>query len=524
MHQERMDSSRDASFVPLTPTLFLDRSAKVYADRLAVVDGEDRWTYREFSERCLRLSGALKDKGLHTGDRVAILAPNGHLMLEAHYGVLYAGMVIVALNTRLAVAELEYIIGHADCRVIIAAPELLDLAYAAVRNDESRIVISGGDEYENLLSESSEYRCLVDDERSLMALNYTSGTTGSPKGVMYHHRGAYLQSLAMVAHFGLTHATRYLWTLPMFHCNGWAFTWAVTACGGTHVCIPRIEPENVWALLHDEGITHFCAAPTVMTMLAEHAGARSVVGHRVVAAVGGAPPTPALLERCALLGLDITHLYGLTETFGPLAICDWREEWDELPEVEKAVLRARQGVGNVISLSIRVLGAQGLDVPADGSTLGEVAVQGNNVMLGYYLDPAATALAIPDGWFRTGDLGVLHPDGYLEIRDRSKDVIISGGENISSVEVEAALASHPAVLECAVIAVPNDKWGERPVAYVTTRAGQSVTESELRQHVRDRLASFKVPDQVFFGVLPKTATGKIRKVELRERIRANNSS
>jgi fatty-acyl-CoA synthase len=333
---------------------------------------------------------------------------------------------------------------------------------------------------------------------------------------MYHHRGAYLQALAMTAHFGLTSDTAYLWTLPMFHCNGWTFTWAVTAAGGTHVCLPRVDPDQVWKLLHAHGITHFCAAPTVLITLAGFAGARPVTGRSVVVAVGGAPPAPALLERCATLGLAVTHLYGLTESFGPVAICDWRSEWNDLAPAEQAVRRARQGVGNVISGPVRVVDPYGGDVPSDGVTTGEVALRGNNLMLGYYRDPAATAAAVPDGWFRTGDLGVLHPDGYLEIRDRAKDVIISGGENISSVEVEAVLAGHPAVLEAAVIPVPDEKWGERPMAWVTVRDGAEVTAEELRGYVRERLAGFKVPDRIAFGPLPKTATGKIRKFELRE--------
>jgi fatty-acyl-CoA synthase len=306
----------------------------------------------------------------------------------------------------------------------------------------------------------------------------------------------------------------------MFHCNGWSFTWAVTAAGGTHVCLPRVDPGRIWELLEEERVTHLCGAPTVLTSLVHDPGAGPITGRRVTAAVGGAPPTPALLQRCADLGLDITHLYGLTESFGPVVICDWRGEWDQLPASEQAARRARQGVGNIIASGVRVIDSGGRDVPRDGATVGEVALHGNNIMLGYYRDPTATAGAIPDGWFRTGDLGVLHPDGYLEIRDRAKDVIISGGENISSVEVEAALASHPAVLEAAVVAAPSEKWGERPIAWVTLKAGREASVDELRQHVRARLAAFKVPDRIEFSALPKTASGKIRKVELRALARA----
>ena len=514
-------SSHDASQVPdwcfasLTPTAYLDRSAVVFADRVAVVDGALRWTYREFADRCLRQAGMLAGLGLEPGDRVAVLAPNTHVMLESHYGVLYAGMVLVALNTRLSASELRYIVEHADCRVVIADASLVDLAEAVVGGDASRRIVVTGPQYEALLEQAPPRRVPVGNELALMALNYTSGTTGRPKGVMYHHRGAYLQALAMNTHFRLDADTTYLWTLPMFHCNGWTFTWAVTAAGGAHVCLPKVDPGRVWELIAEEGITHLCGAPTVLTSLVHDPRARPITGRRVVAAVGGAPPAPALLQRCTDLGLDITHLYGLTESFGPVVICDWRTEWNQLPAAEQAVRRARQGVGNVISGPVRVVDPGGRDVPADGSALGEVALRGNNIMLGYYQDAAATARAVPDGWFRTGDLGVLHPDGYLEIRDRAKDVIISGGENISSVEVEAALASHPAVLEAAVVAVPSEKWGERPVAWVTLKEGARVSGDDLRQHVRARLAAFKVPDRVEFGPLPKTASGKIRKVELR---------
>jgi acyl-CoA synthetase (AMP-forming)/AMP-acid ligase II len=503
------------SFEPLTPTAFLDRSARVFADRTAVVDGERRWSYAEFADRCRRQAGMLAALGISPGDRVAVLAPNTALMLESHYGVLYAGAVLCALNVRLAAPELRYIVEHADCRVILADPALADLARAAAGDDPDRRIVDGGAEYETLLAAAEPLVAPVADEHALMALNYTSGTTGRPKGVMYHHRGAYLQALAMTAHFALTSDAAYLWTLPMFHCNGWTFTWAVTAAGGTHVCLPRVDPAEVWELLHAHGITHFCAAPTVLIALAGFAGARPVTGRSVVVAVGGAPPAPALLERCADLGLAVTHLYGLTESFGPVVICDWRSEWNDLTPADQAVRRARQGVGNVISGPVRVVDPDGADVPSDGTTMGEVALRGNNLMLGYYRDPQATAAAVPDGWFRTGDLGVLHPDGYLEIRDRAKDVIISGGENISSVEVEAVLAGHPAVLEAAVIPVPHEKWGERPMAWVTVRDGAEVTAEELRAYVRERLAGFKVPDRIAFGPLPKTATGKIRKFELR---------
>jgi fatty-acyl-CoA synthase len=504
----------DLSYQSLTPTAYLDRSAAVHADRVAVIDGAASSTYAELHDRCRRQAGALTGLGIEPGDRVAVLAPNSRLMLESHYGVLYAGAVLVALNIRLSTDELRYIIEHSGAKVLLSAPELLETS-RAISGPTVRIV-DGGAEYEQLLERSEPLHRPVSDERALIAINYTSGTTGRPKGVMYHHRGAYLQALAMTSHFRLTSDTTYLWTLPMFHCNGWSFTWAVTAAGGTHVCLPRVDPARVWELMHTVGITHLCAAPTVLVSLINDPNAKPVPGREVVVAVGGAPPSPALLERCAELGLAVTHLYGLTETFGPIVICDWRSEWNQLSIADQAVRRARQGVANVISEPVRVLDDDGHDVEPDGTTMGEIALRGNNVMLGYYRDPEATAAAAPRGWFHTGDLGVLHPDGYLEIRDRRKDVVISGGENISSVEVEAVLCAHPAVLEAAVIAIPDDKWGERPMAWVTLKDGQQADVEELRQHVRSRLAAFKVPDRIEFGDLPKTASGKIRKFELRE--------
>jgi fatty-acyl-CoA synthase len=337
--------------------------------------------------------------------------------------------------------------------------------------------------------------------------------------VMYHHRGAYLQALAMAAHTGLSPSAVHLWTLPMFHCNGWCFPWAVTAAGGTHVCLPKVQPDEVWRLIREEGVTHLEGAPTVLSMIA-HAPQAAPLERTVRVATGGAPPTPAILRRMGELGFDVTHLYGLTETFGPVMICDWRPEWNGLDAAEQARLKARQGVGNMISCRARVVGPDGADVPADAATVGEIALRGNNVMLGYLRDPDATAAAAPDGWFRTGDLGVLHPDGYVELRDRSKDVIISGGENIASVEVEQVLADHPAVLEVAVVAAPDERWGEVPVAYVTLLEGVTATEEELVEHVRGRLARFKAPKAVVFGELPKTSTGKIQKYLLRQRHRS----
>ncbi|PXY31926.1 acyl--CoA ligase family protein [Prauserella muralis] len=507
--------SGDLSFEPLTPVSFLDRAAAAHGDRVAVVDGARRWTYAELHERCRRLAGALAP--LAQGRPVAVLAPNTHVLLEANFGVPWAASPLVAINTRLAAGEVAYILEHSEAAVLVHDPLFDDLVAAALDGLPSPpVVIRAGPEYERLLAEASPRAETPGDERALLSINYTSGTTGRPKGVMYHHRGAYLQALAMAGHTGLSPSAVHLWTLPMFHCNGWCFPWAVTAAAATHVCLPKVEPGEVWRLLREEGVTHLNGAPTVLSMLA-YAPEAEPLERTVHVATGGAPPTPAILRRMGELGFEVTHLYGLTETFGPAMICDWRPEWNGLPADEQARLKARQGVGNMIACRVRVIGDDGEDVPADGASVGQIALRGNNVMLGYFKDDEATKQAAPDGWFRTGDLGVLHPDGYVELRDRSKDVIISGGENIASVEVEQAIADHPAVLEVAVIAVPDEHWGEVPAAYVTLHEGASATETELVEHVRARLAHFKAPKSVVFGELPKTSTGKIQKYVLRER-------
>jgi len=507
------------SFEPLTPVSYLDRAAAAHADRTAVVDGERRFTYAEMHDRCRRLAGGLAP--LAEGRPVAVLAPNTHVLLEANFGVPWAGAPLVAVNTRLSAGEVAYILEHSESAVLVHDPvfdELVDKAVGQVSQPPRRV--RAGEEYEELLAEASPTAHGVDDERSLLSINYTSGTTGRPKGVMYSHRGAYLQALAMVAHTGLSPSAVHLWTLPMFHCNGWCFPWAVTAAAATHVCLPKVDPAEIWRLLREEGVTHLEGAPTVLSMIAYAPAAKDHVPDPdrppVRIATGGAPPSPAILRRMGELGFDVTHLYGLTETYGPAMICDWRPEWNGLDAEEQARLKSRQGVGNMISCTVRVVTEDGADVPADGATVGEIALRGNNVMLGYLKDPDATAKAAPDGWFRTGDIGVAHPDGYVELRDRSKDVIISGGENIASVEVEQAIAEHPAVLEVAVIAVPDERWGEVPAAYVTVQEGQSVTEEEIVEHVRQRLARFKAPKKVVFGELPKTSTGKIQKFVLRE--------
>ena len=508
------------SFEALTPTAFLRRSATVYPDKTAVIDGDQRWTYAQLFDRCTRLAGALRDAGVQAGERVAVLAPNTHVLLEAHYGVPFAGAVLVALNMRLTAADLTYIIEHSDAKILIYDTEFTDTARAiaaAVKHKLTLICASNtaGDPFEALLAHASPQTVEVADECSLLSINYTSGTTGKPKGVMYHHRGAYLQALAMALHTGLTESSVYLWTLPMFHCNGWCFTWAVTAAGGTHVCLRKADPALIWQHLRDSGVTQLCAAPTILIMLAWHAGAQPLP-HTVNVATGGAPPTPALLARMAELNINMTHLYGLTETFGPAVLCEWRRDWNAWPPEQQAQIKARQGVGNVIAQTLRVVDSAGGDVPRDGTTLGEIALRGNNVMLGYYRDDEATAKAAPDGWFRTGDLAVMHSDGYIEIKDRAKDIIISGGENIASVEVERTLSSHPAVLEVAVVAAPDEKWGEIPVAFVTLKPGHTLTAEAMIAYAREHMAHFKAPKKVRFGDLPKNATGKIQKFVLRD--------
>ena len=510
------------SFEPLTPTSFLDRSAVVFARRTAVIDGPDRWSYAELGGRARRQAGMLRALGVGPGDRIAVLAPNSALLLESHFGVPFAGAVLVALNVRLTPGELGYIIDHSASKVLLVDESLGDAGRAAVSAAGSDVrVVEAPGEYEPLLAGADELIHPVTDELALLALDYTSGTTGRPKGVEYHHRGAFLQALAMAYHSRLDASSVFLWTLPMFHCNGWCFPWAVTAAGGVHLCLRAIDTGQIWHHVREDGVTHFNAAPTVLTMLASDAAA-APAPLPIRVATGGAPPSPTLLARMADLNIDVTHLYGLTETFGPAGICEWTPEWDDLDADEQARLKARQGVANVVSRPLRVIDDKGNDVPADATTMGQVALRGNNVMAGYHRDPDATAAAAPDGWFLTGDLGVMHPDGYVELRDRAKDVIITGGENVSTIEIEQAIVSHPAVLEVAVVSMPDDRWGEVPAAFVTTVEGTDVTATEIVDHVRARLARFKAPKHVVFGPLPKTSTGKIQKYVLRDQLWAGH--
>jgi fatty-acyl-CoA synthase len=509
---------RGVHLTRLTPLAFLERIAAAFPERTAVVDGARRLTWGQLRERVRRLAVALQETGIEKGDRVAFLAPNGTELLEAHYGVPASGAVLVAINTRLKAEEVRYIIEHSGSRLIVVHPSLADLVEGA--STERVLVTGAGGGYEAFLERAGEGEPedRLESEDDTISINYTSGTTGRPKGVMYTYRGAYLNALAEVIHAGLDSRSVYLWTLPMFHCNGWCFTWGVTAVGATHVCLPKLEPGEVWRLIEAERVTHLNGAPTVLVMLTSDPAAHQLE-RPVLVTTAAAPPPPAVLERTAALGFEIHHVYGLTETYGPITICEWNPAWDGLGPEERARRLARQGLNMVTADPVRVVDSDMNDVPADAETMGEVVMRGNNVMKGYYRDERATAEAFRGGWFHSGDLGVMHPDGYIELRDRAKDIIISGGENISTIEVESALVRHPDVLEAAVVALPDEKWGERPKGFVTLRPGASLSEAELIAFSRETLPGFKAPSEIEFCELPKTSTGKIKKFELRERVR-----
>jgi len=506
----------------LSPVSFLERSAAVFPDKPAVVHGARRYTYRQFLERVNRLASALRSAGLERHDRVAFLCPNIPAMLEAHFGVPAAGGILVAINTRLSSDEIGYILGHCGARFLFVDAELealvkpLDLSRMRVwRVDDTG---SAGDPYEDFLAQGTPepVESWLEDEEETIAINYTSGTTGRPKGVMYSHRGAWVNALGEVIESQMSFDARYLWTLPMFHCNGWCFTWGVTAVGGTHICLRRVEPGRVWELIDTEGVTHYNGAPTVHIGVVNDPKAHKLE-RPVTVCVAGAPPSPTLLGRLKELGFRPVHVYGLTETYGPHTVCAWHEEWNALPLDEQSRLAARQGQGYALFDLVRVVDTEMNDVPRDAATLGEVIMRGNNAAMGYFQQRDATAEAFRGGWFHSGDIAVWHPDGYVELRDRKKDIIISGGENISTIEVEQAVARHPAVLECAVVAVPDEKWGERPKAFVTLKPGQAATEAEIIEFCRQHIAHFKCPAAVEFGDLPKTSTGKVQKFVLRDK-------
>ena len=525
-------TSQSVNYSPLTPLSFLERSTRVFPNKIAVVHGDIRYTYTQFQERVNRLASALRAAGVNKGDRVAVLAPNVPPLLEAHFGVPLAGGVLVAINTRLAANEIAYILNHSESKVLIVERGLTRSiipikdqlqsvsTFVNIIDTEEGETLPGPD-YESFLSGGSPapIAIAVEDENDLISINYTSGTTGMPKGVMYTHRGAYLNALGEALELGMTSRSVYLWTLPMFHCNGWCFTWGVTAAGGTHVCLRRVDPPTVFRLIEEEKVSHFCAAPTVLIMLSGHPSAQAAKIERPLRiATAGAPPSPTVIQAMESLGAEISHLYGLTETYGPHSICEWQAEWDGVDLDERARLKARQGVPYITSVQMRVVDEEMNDVPADGETMGEVVMRGNNVMKGYFRQPEATDEAFAGGWFHSGDLGVMHPDGYIELRDRKKDIIISGGENISTIEVENLIYQHPEVMEVAVIAIPDERWGEVPKAFIVPKPGAAPTAESIIEFCRERTAHFKAPKAVeLLSELPKTSTGKIQKFVLREK-------
>jgi fatty-acyl-CoA synthase len=534
-YETELDKTK-ANYVPLSPLSFLARSAAVYPNRLAVVHGDRRYSWAEAYARCRRLGSALQKRGIGKGDTVAVMAPNVPEIFEAHFGVAMAGGVLNALNVRLDAEAIAFILQHGEAKVLITDREFSPvIAKALATIDKKPIVIDiddklavGGErlgelDYETFIAAGDPDFAwsLPENEWDAIALNYTSGTTGNPKGVVYHHRGAYLNALGNTLVWSMGQHPVYLWTLPMFHCNGWCFPWTVTALAGTHVCLRRVEAAAVYGAIADHGVTHLCGAPIVMNMLVNApAEARREIPSGVRMMTAGAAPPAAVIEGMERLGFQITHVYGLTEVYGPVTVCAWHDEWDSLPADRRAALKARQGVTYPVLEGLMVADATSLQpVPKDGETLGEVFMRGNVVMKGYLKNPRATEEAFAGGWFHTGDLGVWHEDGYIELKDRSKDIIISGGENISTIEVEGILYRHPAVLEAAVVARPDEKWGETPCAFVTPKPGASVTEAEIIAFCREHMAHFKAPRTVVFGPLPKTSTGKIQKFVLREQAR-----
>lgn len=521
-------------YTKLTPQSFLDRSAYVFRGKTAIIYGNRHTSYTEFAARVNRLASALRGGGLRQRERVAFLCPNIPPLLEAHFGVPLAGGALVAINTRLSSDEIIYILNHSESRLLFVDTELASLISGREGELQTvqRIVTIvdeqagapgqklDGSTYEEFLAggQPEPVESWLEDENDMISINYTSGTTGHPKGVVYTHRGAYLNALGEGLELGLDSRSNYLWTLPMFHCNGWCFPWAVVAVGATHVCLRKFDPATTIDLIMREEISHFCGAPTVLIMLVNDPAIKTLQLRRPLhIATAAAPPSPTILQTMENLGAKISHLYGLTETYGPHTICEWQAQWDVLPPEERARIKARQGVAYIHAAELRVVDEQMNDVPADAETMGEVVMRGNNVMKGYFKNPEATTQAFRGGWFHSGDLGVMHPDGYIELRDRAKDIIISGGENISTIEIERAIYKHPDVFEVAVVAVPHEKWGEVPKAFVTLKPGATVTEEAIIIFCRQHLASFKCPKAVEFGPLPKTSTGKIQKFKLREK-------
>ncbi len=526
-----------ANYTPLTPLDFLDRSARVYPDQPAVVDGGVCRNWEDTRSRCRRLASALKRRGVGRDDTVAIIAPNSAVIYETHFGVPLAGAVLNTINTRLDVDTVAFILEHGEARVFMVDAECATLgleAFSKVPIEKRRhillvgIPVEGFDsvtdalDYETLLTEGDPDDDLppVEDEWDAISLNYTSGTTGNPKGVVYHHRGAYLNALGNVVGWNMPSQAVYLWTLPMFHCNGWCFPWTLAAIGGTSVCLRMINARTIYSAIAEQGVTHFCGAPIIMNLLINATDdERRDFRPPVQMMTAAAPPPAAVLSAMEKAGFHVTHAYGLTETYGPAVVCAWKSAWDQLEPAEKASRKSRQGVSYPVLRGLEVMNPQTMKpVAADGEEMGETMFQGNIVMKGYLKNPRATQAAFAGGWFHSGDLGVIHPDHYLKLKDRSKDIIISGGENISSIEIEDCLYRHPAVAEAAVVAKPDDHWGETPCAFVSLKSGAQASEQEIIAFCRDHLAHFKCPKTVLFGELPKTSTGKIQKFQLRRRL------
>ncbi len=537
---EALDKTR-ANHVSLSPLSFLKRTAAIYPARTAVIHGKRRYTWAQTFERARKLASALQRRGVGQGDTVAAMCANTPELFEAHFGVPMAGAVLNAMNTRLEAATIAYILDHGEAKVLLTDKEFAPTIKAALAKAKTRpLVIDvddelaksgerlGNEDYETFIGGGDAgFECKPPaDEWGAIALNYTSGTTGNPKGVVYHHRGAYLNALGNALAWDMRRHPMYLWTLPMFHCNGWCFPWTVTAYAGTNVCLRQVSGKAIYDAIAEYGVNYFCGAPIVLGMVANaKPEERKKFDHEVRVMTAGAAPPAAVLEAMEKAGFDVTHVYGLTETYGPAAECAWNEDWDSLDDRGRAAKKARQGVNYTVLEDLNVLTPETMTpVPRDGTTIGEVMFRGNVVMKGYLKNEKATNDALGGGWFHSGDLAVMHPDGYIEIKDRSKDIIISGGENISSIEVEGAIYRHPAVAAAAVVAKPDDKWGETPMAFVELKDGaKQPTVEEIIAHCRENLAHFKCPRFVEFGPLPKTSTGKIQKFLLREKAKAASS-
>lgn len=525
-----------ANYEQLSPLRFIERTAEVYPDALAVLHGDLRRSWAETYARCRRMAGALVGGGVRPGETVAIIAANIPEMFESHFSVPMAGAVLNAINTRLDAEAVAFILNHGEARVLLVDPEFSELAARAVRisGRSDMLVVDIADPsypggqpvgqvgYDDLLAEGDagfDWQ-LPRSEWDAITLNYTSGTTGDPKGVVYHHRGAALNAMANIVSWGMPQHARYLWTLPMFHCNGWCFPWTIAANAGVCICLRAVRAEPIWQLIRDEKVSHFCGAPIVLNMLANAPDELKDFDHEIKVMTAGAAPPAAVIAAMEALGISVTHVYGLTETYGPSVVCAWKEEWNDRPPEERARLKSRQGVRNPALGGLMVADPETMaPVPRDGQTMGEIFMRGNNVMKGYLKNPSATEKSFRGGWFASGDLGVVHPDGYIELKDRSKDIIISGGENISSIEVEDVLYRHPDVMEAAVVARPDEKWGETPCAFVALKPGRALSAEELIAFCRQNMAHFKSPRTVVFGELPKTSTGKIQKFILREKAR-----